>query len=118
VLIFVEAISMSAGSFLSESSAEEYESRTDAVSKKSYIAAIVMFVSYFVSGFIPLAPYVFFVQPFAFWASIGVSVFALLLLGIVGARIARVSMVKNAVRMVLIGGLAIGVGTLVGTLLG
>jgi VIT1/CCC1 family predicted Fe2+/Mn2+ transporter len=44
VLIFVEAISMSAGSFLSESSAEEYETQRTAVSGRSYRSASIMFV--------------------------------------------------------------------------
>ncbi len=118
ILIFVEAISMSAGSFLSESSAEEYESHASTTSKRSYFAAAVMFVSYFISGFIPLAPYVFFAGAVAFWVSIGVSIAALLLLGIIGAKISRVSVVKNAIRMVFIGGLAIAVGALVGSWLG
>lgn len=116
VLIFVEAISMSAGSFLSESSVEEYETRKEAVSKRSYIAASVMFVSYFISGFIPLAPYLFLPVAAAFPASIAISVIALGVLGLIGARLSKTRSFTSVIRMVGIGGAAILVGAAVGSL--
>lgn len=118
VLIFVEAISMAAGSFLSGSSAEEYETRSENVSAKSYIAAVVMFVSYFVSGFIPLAPYILLSVASAFPVSIIVSLAALFVLGLLGARVTKTGLIKNALRMLFIGGLAIGAGVLVGHFIG
>ena len=54
VLIFVEGFSMAAGSFLSEASAEEYSARQNVSPRHSALAGVVMFVSYFVAGFIPL----------------------------------------------------------------
>jgi VIT1/CCC1 family predicted Fe2+/Mn2+ transporter len=118
ILIFVEAISMAAGSFLSESTAEEYATGSEALSSKSYLSSAVMFVSYFISGFIPLAPYLFFTSSTAFWVSIAASLISLLILGIVGAKLTKTRMTTNAFRMVCIGGLAIGVGVLVGKVLG
>lgn len=114
VLIFVEAISMAAGSFLSESSAEEYETRSDKTSLQTYLAALVMFFSYFISGFIPLLPYVLLPVATAFWVSIVASVVSLFLLGLIGAKVSQTRMLPNAIRMVFIGGIAIGVGVLVG----
>src|SRR3990167_523191 len=58
VLIFVEAFSMAAGSFLSESSAEEFTTQKSASGTSSLFAGSIMFASYFVAGFIPLFPYV------------------------------------------------------------
>lgn len=118
VLIFVEAISMSAGSFLSESSAEEMESGKDEATKKSYGSALVMLVSYFVSGFIPLTPYLLVPVAVAFWVSIVVSIAALFVLGIIGAQFAHVRLVKNGIRMAFVGGIAIVVGAGVGYWLG
>lgn len=118
ILIFVEAISMAAGSFLSESSAEEYETRASASTARTVTAASVMFFSYFISGFVPLAPYLFFADGMAFWTSISASIIALALLGIVGARISKVRVVKSVARMVIIGGLAIAVGVVVGKFVG
>jgi len=118
VLIFVEAISMGAGSFLSESSAEIYESHQDEPTKRSYLDALVMFISYLVSGFIPLLPYVFLSQDVAFWSSIGISLFILFLLGIIGAEMSGTKIWKSVTRMVLVGGSAIAVGSIVGRLFG
>lgn len=114
VLIFVEAISMAAGSFLSESSAEEYASQQERNTQRSRFAALIMFVSYFVSGFIPLAPYLLFATSEAFWISIGASLVSLFVLGAISAHLSKIHIIKNALRMAFIGGLAIAVGTLVG----
>ena len=115
VLIFVEAVSMTAGSFLSETSAEEYEKQSS--SRQSYGVAFVMFVSYFVSGFVPLLPYVVLPVSSAFASSIIVSLGALALLGYAGARITGAKRVKSILRMTLVGGAAILVGIVAGSLL-
>src|SRR3989338_159296 len=57
VLIFVEAFSMAAGSFLCEYSAEGYVSGVDSPTKSNLISGVIMFFSYLVSGFIPLSSY-------------------------------------------------------------
>lgn len=114
VLIFVEAISMAAGSFLSESASEEYVSKKEQGIVKSLVPASIMFVSYFVSGFVPLAPYLFLLPAQAFLVSIGASLLALCVLGIVGATVSGVSWMKSALRMTFVGGLAILVGVFVG----
>lgn len=117
ILIFVEAISMSAGSFLSESSAEEYAAQSEQTTNKSYLSALIMFVSYAISGFIPLLPYVFLPVALAFPISIGAALAALFILGLIGARLSRTHLVKGALRMLLIGGVAILVGTFIGNTL-
>ncbi len=116
VLIFVEAVSMGAGSFLSESSAEIYESHKDEPTRRSYFDALIMFTSYIVFGFIPLFPYIVLEQNNAFWASIALSLLTLLLIGVIGAKISGTKIRKNVMRMVLIGGSAIAVGSIVGRL--
>ena len=115
VLVFVEAFSMSAGSFLSESSAEDYANSSNAPTKNPVFAALIMFVSYFVSGFIPIFPYLIFPTDTALPVSIGLSVIALFILGTVSAAVSSASLIKNGLRMALIGGLAIAVGALAGT---
>ena len=118
VLIFVEAFSMAAGSFLSETSAEEYSTRRSAVSSSSLLAGSVMFASYFVAGFIPLFPYVVIAGELAFPLSIAASVGALFVLGLASGAISKTSLVRGALRMVIVGGIAIAVGVTVGSLLG
>jgi VIT1/CCC1 family predicted Fe2+/Mn2+ transporter len=115
VLIFVEAFSMGAGSFVSETSAEGYEHKTANQSKTGLLAASVMFGSYFLSGFIPLFPYLLFPVSWALNISIILSIIALFVLGIVGAKISKTNLWRNGLRMTLVGGLAIAVGVIAGS---
>jgi|SRR3989344_2433281 len=116
VLIFVEAFSMGAGSFISEHSAEEYAMHRHHFGLAQLIGAVIMFFSYFISGFIPLAPYIFIDVKYAFWASIGASLLAMFLLGIINGKIFKIKKFRHALEIVLIGGIAIAVGALVGRL--
>lgn len=118
ILILVEAISMSAGSFLSESSAEEFETHQETPTNRSYFSAFVMFISYFVSGFIPLAPYLLLTGSAAFITSIALTLLTLFVLGLISAQISKTRRIRGALRMALIGGLAIGAGMLVGGFVG
>lgn len=114
VLIFVEAFSMGVGSFLSEQSAEEYVSRKSKSAKFSITAAVIMFVSYFLAGFIPLAPYVLLNPDQAFPISIGVSLLGLLILGVVSSRVLKINIKRATFRMVLVGAVAVAIGVAVG----
>ena len=116
VLIFVEAFSMAVGSFLSERSAAEYIKKKEASASDSVLDGIIMFVSYFFSGFIPLAPYIIMNIDGAFWFSIIFSLVALFLLGIIGAKISGSNILKSGMRMAVIGGVAIALGVMVGRL--
>jgi len=114
ILIFVEALSMGAGSYLSEQSAEEYINHNDHSTLNSIFGAFIMFFSYFASGFIPLSPYMFLEVDFAFPTSISFSLVALLLLGMASAKYFKRETVRHGIRMLIIGGMAIGIGVLVG----
>ncbi|MDP3725818.1 MAG: VIT1/CCC1 transporter family protein [bacterium] len=116
VLISVEAFSMGAGSLLSEHSAKQIALQRAVPMRASYISAFIMFLSYFFAGFIPLAPYIFLPISYAFFASIGASLFALLVLGIISAKRAGITPVRPALQMLFIGGAAIALGTTVGIL--
>lgn len=116
VLIFVESLSMSAGSFLSEASAKDFSGDESAHPRHTYIAAAIMFASYFVSGFVPLAPYLLLPVGTAFPVSVGASITALFALGIASGTISRVGLVRSGLRMAFIGGAAIVVGVTVGRL--
>ncbi|PIT92343.1 MAG: hypothetical protein COU08_02945 [Candidatus Harrisonbacteria bacterium CG10_big_fil_rev_8_21_14_0_10_42_17] len=114
VLIFVEAFSMGVGSFLSEHSVKDYLYGGATKQTRNFIGSVIMFLSYFASGFIPLAPYIILPTTIAFWVSIVVSCGALLLLGYVSARLSHTSVWRSSLRMFLIGGAAIVLGVLVG----
>lgn len=116
VLILVEAFSMAAGSFLSERSAQEYRAQGEVPLRHPIAGGTVMFFSYFISGFIPLFPYIVFTHQWAFFISIALSLVALFGLGAVSARMSRMNLVRGGMRMLVIGGVAIGLGAVVGTL--
>ncbi len=117
VLISVEAFSMGVGSFLSEHSVDEYENHHTTRLKKAILAGVVMFVSYFFSGFIPLTPYILLPSRLAFGFSIFVSLIALFILGIFTARWIKRSMIIHGIEMVILGGLAIFMGMVVGNIM-
>jgi VIT1/CCC1 family predicted Fe2+/Mn2+ transporter len=114
VLLFVEAFSMATGSFLSEHSAMDFLERREVPARRSIAASVVMFISYFGAGLIPLSPYVLFPVGTAFWLSITLSLIALFALGATGAAFSKTSAIKSGLRMFAIGGAAILVGVLVG----
>ncbi|MEK7212041.1 MAG: VIT1/CCC1 transporter family protein, partial [Patescibacteria group bacterium] len=116
VLIFVEAFSMAAGSFLSEYSAEEYIKRTGVSVKYSLMAGAIMFFTYFIIGFIPLLPYMIFDTNTAMIVSIILALISLCVLGLTSAKIFKTNLWRSGLRMFLIGGLAVGVGVMVGRL--
>lgn len=116
VYIIVEAFSMAVGSFLSEESAEEYLNHGRAPLAEPIIAGVIMFFSFVVAGLIPLLPYLLLNDATAFWVSIALSLATLFILGVASAELSRSRVLKNSVRMVLLGGLAILIGVLVGKL--
>lgn len=116
VYAFVEAFSMAAGDFLSEESAEEYASRADVADGPSALVAGIMFISFVLAAFIPLAPYLIFTTRLALVASVTVSVLALFIMGVISARLARLPLLWRGARMALLGGAAIVVGVVIGSL--
>ncbi|MFH0806126.1 MAG: VIT1/CCC1 transporter family protein [Candidatus Brennerbacteria bacterium] len=120
VLVFVEAFSMAVGTFLAEHSAEEavLHMHSGVSDRDSRLAGAIMFVSYFISGFVPLVPYLVFEGIAGLIVSVGATLVALFVLGMISARVSRVPIFLEALRMFLIGGAAVGVGVLVGVLVG
>ena len=114
VYAFVEAFSMAVGSFLSEQSAEEYEVKGEAAGAGPFTAGVVMFVSFILASFIPILPYLIFGLTAALWCSIGFSLVALFIVGMISARIVKVNVMSHAVKMMFLGGAAIVIGVIVG----
>ena len=115
VLIFVEAVSMAAGSFLSEASVDDLSGQ-EKTSAQSTVAGMIMFTSYFAAGFVPLLPYMFLEVQQAFPVSIIAALGALFVLGYWSGKGSRTPG-KKAFRMMLVGGAAILVGVLAGSVL-
>jgi len=117
ILICVEAFSMAAGSFLSEHSAEEYMAAGKLKHDRSLVAGVVMFFSYLISGLIPLLPYLFYPVDSGFWISITASLVALFILGLIDGRITKVPMWRSALTVMFVGGAAVALGVVVGSVL-
>ncbi|MDB5265821.1 MAG: putative rane protein [Parcubacteria group bacterium] len=118
IYVFVEGFSMSVGSYLSEESAEEYVAGSNVSNRIAITGAGVMFVTFIIAGFVPILPYLIFTNGAALGGSIFVSVGLLAILGFVQAQFSKVSPWSRALRAAIFGGLAIGVGVLVGKLFG
>lgn len=111
ILIFVEAFSMGIGSFLSENTAAEAQHES---SQQPRQGGVIMFISYFLAGFIPLFPYLLSYSLQTIWISIGLSLIALYILGLIAGKLFGTSATRNGLRMFTLGGIAILVGVLVG----
>lgn len=118
ILVLVEAFSMAMGDFLSEYSSESYMRQAEVSSRRSFIAALIMFFSYLLAGLIPLFPYFILASESAVGFSIGLSLLSLFFLGVVGAKISNINVLKSGLRMFSVGGAAIFIGVVVGVILG
>ena len=117
VYIAVEALSMAVGSFLSEESVTEMEEKRPGVSV-AFWGALVMFASFIIAGFVPLAPYLLVGGGYALPASVIVSLVVLFGLGFAHGRMVKANSWSRALRMMLLGGGAILLGIGVSRLFG
>lgn len=116
VLIVVEGFSMGIGSFLTEETTEEMAGEKPQT-LESIKGASTMLVSYCLAGLIPLSPYIFISGPRAVALSVTFSLLGLFTLGYgTSLYFARPHPFKRAFKMVFLGGLAVGVGMLIGKL--
>ena len=73
-----------------------------------------MFFSYFICGLIPLFPYILFAPFTALWVSLAFTLITLFLLGFVSAAMLKTKLLHSAIRMLLMGGIAVLIGIGVG----
>ena len=114
IYALVEGFSMAVGSFLSEQSVEEYDSKKQVGISNSITGALVMFMAFVLASFIPLLPYVYFGLSSALWFSVAFSIVALFIVGMISAKLSNVSILKNGLTMAILGASAIVIGVLVG----
>lgn len=116
ILIFVEAFSMGIGSFLSEDTSDMLSRKRSVSSLTIKKAAMIMFVSYFLAGLIPLSPYLLLPAHTAESISITLSLLSLFILGGFSATFFRGNILYKALEMFILGGLATLVGIGIGSL--
>ena len=115
ILILVEAFSMAAGSFLSESSVEDMNGKNILV-WESVLGGAVMFLSYAIAGFIVVLPYFFLPIVRAIPVAVATTLFMLAVLGFVSSRLSGRDPTSRILRMVIVGGLAVIFGVSIGQL--
>lgn len=118
VYIMVEGFSMSAGSFLSEESVQEFNAKSDVQNSNALLGGVVMFISSVLAGFLVLGSYFLIQGDLALYVSVVVALTALGILGYVHARISHVKPWPRVIRMILVGGAAIVLGIVVGSFFG
>jgi VIT1/CCC1 family predicted Fe2+/Mn2+ transporter len=114
VTILVEALSMGSGQYLSSKSAHQLEKSSS--SKVPLISGIIMFVAYFLAGLVPLLPIVLFPMDYSRNIAIVASLTGLLILGYVKGRVVKVSPLRSALEIFIIGGIATAIGIVVGNI--
>lgn len=115
VTILVEALSMGAGQFLSFKSANQLNSEHSI--KVPLISGIIMFVAYFLAGLVPLLSIVIFPIKYSTFVAIAASLICLLILGYVKGKIVKISPIRSALEVFIIGGIATSVGLIAGNIL-
>lgn len=125
VLVVVESISMSAGSYLSSKSAEEAEEEVEREEKKKVVhplnqhpvrAAVVMGTFYVLGGCIPLAPFLLLPLETASGVAVVITGSTLFLVGMFASWISRRSLIRGGLEMLVVSLSAAGAGYLIGSL--
>lgn len=107
IIISVEALSMGVGSYLSEESAHELDGEKH--KDKPYIEGLIMFLSYYLAGFVPLTPYLFLEPQSARYVSLACALGALFFLGYLPRK-----KTKAGIKMAVLAASAVLIGFLVG----
>lgn len=117
VLIFVEAVSMAAGSYLSNKASDQANSLKK---KKSWytpkIASFVMGFSYLLGGTITIVPYLLFDINIALISSILITTISLFLVGVWKASLVNGNKLKSGLEMTTICLVAATLGFIIGRL--
>ncbi len=117
VLIFVEAFSMGIGSLLSEHTTREFEEGKALPISSAIPSSLIMFFSYFFSGFIPLAPYTFATPGFALLLSVLFSLALILTVSLITATKLKLDRWHHIREMLILGTVTLIVGMIVGKIL-
>ena len=114
VTILVEALSMGAGQYSSSKSAHQLD-KTDSF-KVPLISGVIMFVAYFLAGLVPLLPIFFLPMEYSRNIAIVAALIGLFGLGYLKGKIVKVSPIRSAIEIFIIGGVATAVGIVVGNI--
>lgn len=112
VIIAVESTSMGASEFLSEETEEDIEKEKMPANPK--ISGLLIFASYVIAGLVPLVPYLLLPHLQAIPVSIVAALIGMAILGLIKGRVSNKSQFRSALEVLVIGGIAAGIGIAVG----
>lgn len=116
VTVMVEAFSMGAGEYLTESSVRELE-RSKKSKSSPRIGGLLMFISYFCAGLLPVIPIIIFSYPTSAIGSTVASICGLFALGYVKGKVIRSHPLRSGFKVLFVGGTATLAGLIVGLVL-
>lgn len=115
VAITIEAVSMGAGEYLSDDAMQDLD-KIKRHHDNPLLSGALMLISYFLAGFIPLAPVIFIPFPQSVIFSVIFALVGLFLLGYFKGKILKTSTFRGAFKMLIVGGIATILGLVVGLL--
>ena len=104
VTILVEALSMGSGQYLSAKSASQYVKNHNM--RVPIISGFIMAIGYILGGLVPLIPIIFLPVDISRIAAIVGALIGLFILGYVKGKIVKMSPIRSAMEIVIIGGIA------------
>lgn len=112
VTILVEALSMGSGQYLSSKSAHQLD-KSDSF-RVPVISGFIMFAAYFLAGLVPLLAII--LSPLSYGRNVAIvaALACLLVLGYVKGKIVKVSPLRSAAEVFIIGGIATAIGIIAG----
>lgn len=113
VAIGIEAVSMGAGEYLSDDAVQDLD-KLKRHRERPAVSGVLMFFSYLLAGFVPLAPILIISYPASLVFSVIFALIGLFLLGYSKGKILKTSPLKGAVKILVVGGLATALGITVG----
>lgn len=112
VAVAVEAVSMAAGEFLSEETEQDLSRRKRRSSP--LIGGVIMLISYFLAGMIPILPIILFPPSYAVYVSMAAALAGLFCLGLVKGQLTRKGVLRSGLQVFFVGGIAAAIGVVVG----
>ena len=113
VTITVESLSMGAGQYMSEKSVHQMD-KTGKHTDNLYVGGLLMGLSYFLGGLVPVMPIMLLELPLSATVSIVSALIGLFVLGFIKAKLVKVNPLKSALEIFVLGGTATAIGLIVG----
>lgn len=113
LVVFVEALSMSAGTYLSNKAESELEGKKN-ILRSSMLGATVMLFSYLFGGLVPVLPYFFVSVTEGIYLSIMMTMTTLFAVGFVKGKVTRTNATTSGFEMMIVSLTAALLGYIIG----